>query len=165
MLSAHEFPLAVKMAELTYRLLEHCQEKQEYIAGKLNVSVSEFKCLRSFRDATILSVKAIAERMSLTSSRLTRIIDGLVEKNLVTRSINTEDRRLMDIELTPEGRNLAQQLNRDYSGVHEQILSNLPPESRRAVIQALEDLAYAMSTWVSHKDALIPKPMPEEVEA
>ena len=138
------------MADLTYSLLENCQEKQEYIARQLNISVSEFKCLRSFHSDTVLAVKDIAARMNLTSSRLTRIIDGLVLKEFVTRDINPQDRRLMDVRLTEKGKGVAQQLDKDYTLLHEQILSNIDPDSRSAVITALENLSVAMNAWIEH---------------
>lgn len=145
--------LAVKMADLTYSLLENCQEKQEYIAEQLNISISEFKCLRSFHQDSVLSVKEIAGRMGLTSSRLTRIIDGLVEKKFVTRDINAHDRRLMDVALTESGATVAFQLDKDYTKLHSQILSNIDPASREAVIFALENLSAAMQSWIEKKDA------------
>jgi DNA-binding MarR family transcriptional regulator len=143
--------LASKMADLTYSLLENCQEKQEYIAHQLKISVSEFKCLRSFHDDTVLSVKDIARRMELTSSRLTRIIDGLVERGFVTRDINASDRRVMDVTLTKKGKSVAHQLDRDYTELHDQILSNIDPPSRVAVIAALERLSAAMGAWVEKR--------------
>ena len=140
--------LAEKMADLTYKLLENCQEKQEYIAQQMNISVSEFKCLRSFRSDPVLSVKEIAQRMNLTSSRLTRIIDGLVLKELVTRDINTSDRRLMDVALTAKGKEISFRLDKDYTHLHQEILANIEKPSRQAVITALENLSRAMSAWV-----------------
>jgi len=140
--------LAVRMADLTFNLLENCQEKQEFIAEKLNLSVSEFRCLRSFHNDSVLSVKETAARMNLTSSRLTRIIDGLVEKGFVTRNLNVDDRRVMDVALTAEGESVSKRLNKDYTELHEEILGNISPESRDAVIQALDKLSLAMNKWM-----------------
>lgn len=141
-------PLADTMAELTYTLLENCQEKQQYIAENLKLSVSEFKCLRSFRNEGILSVKELAKRMNLTSSRMTRIIDGLVEKGYVTRDFNPQDRRVIDVALTKEGTEITRKLNIDYVSIHEDILSHMQPSSRPAVIKALRELSEAMKAWI-----------------
>lgn len=146
--STAEHQMAEQMAELTYRLLENCTEKQEYIAEKFHLSLSEFRCLRAFRDDRTLSVKDIAHRMSLTSSRLTRIVDGLVAKRYVTREINAIDRRVMDITLTPEGLSCANSLNCDYVSLHEQILEKIPVGTRQTVIRTLGELAVAMTAWM-----------------
>ena len=140
--------MAEQMAELTYQLLENCTEKQEYIAEKFHLSLSEFRCLRAFREDRTLSVKDIAHRMNLTSSRLTRIVDGLVKKNYVTREINAMDRRVMDITMTPDGASVAGNLNCDYVSLHEQILEKIPASTRQSVIRTLGELAVAMTTWM-----------------
>jgi len=147
--SSKDIDLAQRMADLTYKLLENCTEKQEYIAEKLNLSLSEFRCLRIFADDTTLSVKELATRMNLTSSRLTRIIDGLVDKDFVTRTINTHDRRVMDVSLTRDGRDVAQRLNSDYVSLHQDILASIPASSRTAVIRALDELSLAMNAWAN----------------
>jgi MarR family transcriptional regulator, 2-MHQ and catechol-resistance regulon repressor len=146
--SPNDQQLAERMADLTYRLLENCTEKQEYIAEKFALSLSEFRCLRSFQGDKTLCVKDIAQRMNLTSSRLTRIVDGLVAKQHVTREINPIDRRVMDISLTPEGIAISRRLNIDYVSLHHQILETIPPTVRHTVIKALDELALAMSTWM-----------------
>lgn len=48
----------------------------------------------------------IAERMIDKSSNATRIVDKLVKKDLVSRTISTSDRRQVDIMITPKGLDL-----------------------------------------------------------
>ncbi len=72
--------LAEKLADLTFELLEHCEEKRQRIAKDIGLTVGEFKVLRALGPNEVVSVGEIAERLQLSSSRLTRILDGLVEK-------------------------------------------------------------------------------------
>jgi|APLak6261703504_1056268.scaffolds.fasta_scaffold10318_2 DNA-binding MarR family transcriptional regulator len=44
------------------------------------------------------------------TSTMTRMLDRLESKGLVTRKRNSNDRRVFDIELTPEGRRLAEKI-------------------------------------------------------
>lgn len=98
--------LAEKMADLTFSLLEHCQLKQEYISKMLGLTVAEFKLMRSFRKDKNLTVNDLARRMDLSSSRLTRILDGLVEKKIINRELSEKDRRTMNISLTQKGKRI-----------------------------------------------------------
>ena len=93
--------LAEQMADLTYELLENCQLKIERTAEKLHLTVAEFKLLRSIKNEELLSAGSLAKRMQLSSSRITRIIDGLVKKGLVTKGADGRDRRIVEIHLTP----------------------------------------------------------------
>lgn len=47
-----------------------------------------------------VSVKELAEMLSVTSGAVTQFIDALVEKNLVRRDEDSNDRRLLRVKLT-----------------------------------------------------------------
>ena len=139
---------AEQMADLTFELLEHCQYKREHIADQLKLTVVEFKLFRAFRTDPMLSVNELAERLGLSPSRLTRIIDGLEEKRFVRRTIGSQDRRVMEITLTEQGRKVQRQLEDTYVRTHEDILKLLPSGATESVILAMEKLRDAMKMWV-----------------
>jgi len=139
---------AERMADLTFELLEHCQVKREKMAEMLHLTVAEFKLIRGFRGSETLSVNELAKRVELSSSRLTRIIDGLVAKGLVRREIGLRDRRVMEISLTPKGKKIEAELEEMYVKTHLDILSLLPPGADDSVILAMEKLRDAMKEWV-----------------
>jgi DNA-binding MarR family transcriptional regulator len=53
----------------------------------------------------------IQERMLAKSSNTTRLIDKLLAKGLVTREVCPENRRKMEIEITPQGLALLEELD------------------------------------------------------
>lgn len=135
---------AERLADLTLGLVGCCQSKQEEIAERAHLSVSEFKCLRAFRRDTEMSVKDIAHRMNLTSSRLTRIIDGLVKKRFVTRHIDPDDRRIINVRLTRQGETVAKKVTSDCIHVYEQVLGIMNAKEHDRIIQAVNELADVM---------------------
>ena len=139
---------AERMADLTFELLEQCQIKREQMAERLHLTVAEFKLLRGFREDETLSVNDLAKRIDLSSSRLTRIIDGLVEKGLARREIGSRDRRVMEISLTPKGKKVQEELEETYVKTHLDILDLLPQGADDSVILAMEKLRDAMKEWV-----------------
>ena len=88
---------AEHLANLTFSLLANCQEKEIRLATVHNLTQAEFRCLRLFGTDESVNNKSIAERMNLSPSRLTRIIDGLVEKEYIIREIDPNDRRNMEL--------------------------------------------------------------------
>lgn len=72
---------AEQLANLTFSLLANCQEKEVRLAEIHGLTQAEFRCLRLFNSEETVNNKKIAERMNLSPSRLTRIIDGLVKKS------------------------------------------------------------------------------------
>jgi DNA-binding MarR family transcriptional regulator len=142
--------LAEHMADLTYELLENCQIKIERTAHKLKLTIAEFKLLRSIQNDEKLSAGELARRLGLSSSRITRIIDGLVQKNMVRKDVGGRDRRVVDIQLTPFGIETRDQLKEMYISVHEDILSILPSDASESVIAAMEKLRRATQEWIKH---------------
>src|SRR3990167_3182663 len=92
-----------QIAELTFQLLANCQEKEERLAGQFGITAAEFRTLRMFRDEPQLTVKVLVERVGLSGSRLSRILEALEEKGYLGRSIDSQDRRSIDVSLTPKG--------------------------------------------------------------
>lgn len=138
---------AEKMADVTFRLLDQCQEKQDRIARSLGLTVAEFRLLRAFRGDASLSVGDIARRMELSNSRLTRILDGLVEKEVVTREVSRQDRRVILVELSARGQRIQKALTERYLRTHQEILDLLPEGAVDSVIAAMEKLGEAMQEW------------------
>lgn len=140
--------LAEQMADLTYELLENCQIKIERTAERLNLTVAEFKVLRSVQDEEVLSAGDLARRLGLSSSRITRIIEGLVKKGLVKKESGGSDRRVVHLRLTSAGVQTRDQLRLMYVTVHQDIIDLLPSDASESVMAAMEKLREATHKWV-----------------
>lgn len=70
-----------------------------------DLSLPQFNILRILRGANEpLSIKVVKERMLEKSPNTTRLIDKLISKEMVERSRCDEDRRVVYIQITNEGR-------------------------------------------------------------
>jgi DNA-binding MarR family transcriptional regulator len=145
---ANKNELAEQMADLTYELLENCQIKIERTAHKLNLTVAEFKLLRSIGACEKIAAGDLAKRLGLSSSRLTRIIEGLINKRFAKKSVGGRDRRVVEIQLTPEGIQTRDQLKLMYVTVHQEIIDLLPSDAGEPVIQAMQKLRMATHEWI-----------------
>ena len=139
---------AEQLAELTYKFLSNCHEKEERMAQSHNLTVAELKCIRHINKTENVNNKEIAERMNLSSSRLTRIIDGLVNKGFIEREIDSADRRNMKLSLSAEGIKLLERINLTYLTVHKDILANIEPKLHTDVIKAMASLLEALEEWL-----------------
>ena len=143
---------AERLANLTFSLLANCQEKEVRLAEIHDLTQAEFRCLRLFGETESLNNKQIAERMNLSPSRLTRIIDGLVEKDYINREIDPNDRRNMRVTLSKRGKMLVQQLNKAYVDIHQEILRDIDPAQHESLIVAMEHLLSAIENWLKKPD-------------
>lgn len=140
---------AEKLADLTFELLDRCYDKQQIIAGAVGLTVAEFKVLRAFRTDNRLSGNVLSERVGLSGSRMTRIVDGLVSKHFVQREIGAKDRRTMEVSLTDEGKRVTRELRESYIHTHIDIMEFLPEGAGESVIRAMEKLRDAMRSWTA----------------
>ena len=140
-------PNATQIAELTFQLLNKCQEKEMLFAQKFEISLAGFRCLRHLYQHQQEIVKQLAEHMNLSSSRLTRIIDDLVVKKLVARESKSFDRRIYVVSLTKEGKELAEELYSNFNKLHEEIFSEIPNSKQKTIINSLDLMLKSLDLW------------------
>ncbi len=140
---------ANQLADLTFRLLANCQEKEARLAEQYGLTQAEFRCLRLFGTQESSNNKHIAEKMNLSPSRLTRIIDGLVQKNYMAREIDTEDRRNMRVTLSDQGVEIVSRLNKAYIGIHREILDEIEEQQHKPLITAMTHLLSGLEKWIA----------------
>jgi DNA-binding MarR family transcriptional regulator len=85
----------------------------------------------------------LAERLRVTPSTLTRIVDRLVRLNLVRRQEDVDDRRVVRHYLTPEGSQTLEEMARTARAYLTDILRKLPREKLERLLEALQDLIQA----------------------
>ena len=77
-----------------------------------DITQQQFNILRILRGAgQPLSTLQIRQRMLDKMSDTSRIVDRLVKKGMVKKSISREDRRLVDVLLTDKGKKLLQSMD------------------------------------------------------
>jgi DNA-binding MarR family transcriptional regulator len=139
---------AEHLANLTFSLLAGCQEKEAWLAEQHGLFQAEFKCLRQFGSNESLNNTQISKRMNLSPSRLTRIIDGLVQKGYMQREIDANDRRNMIVTLSRRGKIFTNKLNKAFIEVHDEILKDIDTTQHEPLIIAMEHLLSAIEKWL-----------------
>ena len=139
---------AERLADLTFTLLQRCQEKEAWLAEEHGLFQAEFRCLRLFGFDESLNNKEIAMRMNLSPSRLTRIIDGLEKRGYMQREIDQKDRRNMRIFLSRRGKILTNKLNKAFIDLHSEILQDIDVSQHEPLITAMGHLQSAIEKWL-----------------
>jgi len=139
---------AERLASLIFNLLPRCQEKELWLAEEHGLLLAEFKCLRLFGSDDNLNNKEIAKRMNLSPSRLTRIIDGLVQKGYMQREIDQKDRRNMRVSLSRRGKSLTSKLDKAFVNLHSEILQDIDAPQHKSLIVAMDNLNRAIENWL-----------------
>lgn len=88
-------------------------------------------------------MSALADEVGVAQSTATRLVEPLVREGLVRRGAAPEDRRAVEVELTGDGRLVADRLEEGSRRCCEGILERIPEEKREQVVEALELLTRA----------------------
>jgi DNA-binding MarR family transcriptional regulator len=133
-----------KFHETITKLYQCCQERMQFQSEKFDLPDAELRCLMLFTNERYLTAKSIAYKMNVVKSRVTKIIDGLEEKQLVQRMKDPADSRVTLISLTQSGQSRLLQIKAFQDFVYREVLGNMAPEQRNAMITNLELLKVSM---------------------
>ena len=83
----------------------------------------------------------LTEKLGLTTGRIANILRALEREGLVVRTPDIEDKRRVQVALTPAGEVEAEAQNRAAIAFHEKLLSNLEPGEAEQFLNVLIRLA------------------------
>lgn len=149
-------------------------ENNEYIANKLMDTIRRFKkaglhakCTNGLTPGQIgmlhliyhqyneantgISVSQLSELSQQTPSGVTQAINFLVSKDLVTRTIDEEDRRIMRVKLTPLGLKQVKEHHQNLLNLSYSFIENLGQEKITTFIEILEEMI-AYGERINKKD-------------
>jgi DNA-binding MarR family transcriptional regulator len=108
-----------------------------------DLSPTQYNVLRILRGAPEgLPCGEIADRMITRDPDITRLLDRLEKRALISRCRETRDRRMVMARIVPEGLKLLERLDEPVETAHRQQLAYLGQERLRA----LKELLYAART-------------------
>jgi DNA-binding MarR family transcriptional regulator len=104
-----------------------------------DVSPNQYNVLRILRGAPEgLPCNEIAHRMISRDPDITRLLDRLEKRALISRCRETKDRRTVLTRITPEGLKLLRDLDEPVTEIHKRQLGHLGREGLRSLLDLLE---------------------------
>lgn len=126
--------------DLIYELKKKCTQRDEDFFNSIDISQAEYNMFLCLRNCKHFNSYSVAEKMQLSLSRVSRIIDKMVNKDLLSRTTNKVDRRAIDIKMTEMGKEIMTQII-EYREKRELNLQSKINKSEEAEIkQCLEKL-------------------------
>jgi DNA-binding MarR family transcriptional regulator len=132
---AHESALVLTAA---FRTIDSFRR---YIAAHHDIGMNEVRALTRIAEGEHVTPGALAESLELTTGSVTSLIDRLESAKLVERTPHPNDRRSLQLELTPAG---AAKVNAVYDAFENQVreaVDAVPEEQVRAANEYLTVVA------------------------
>ena len=135
---------AHRLQGLIDEMLKCCEDRKVYESGKFALPYAELKCLLLFDGQPYLRGTDIAQKLEVAKSRVTKIVNGLKEKQLVEEINDPKDARIKLISLTPEGHTRFNKITAFQKELYRTLLLQVDEDERNHVLSKLELLRSAM---------------------
>jgi DNA-binding MarR family transcriptional regulator len=112
-------------------------------ASELELTFAQSQVLFYVSDHPGCHMGDVAKAFGVTLPAVTHIVDRLEEKQLLLRGDDPSDRRVYVLEVTRQGKSLAQELRALQMRGLEDVLARMAAEDRQRVIRGLEALVEA----------------------
>ncbi len=104
-----------------------------------DLSPAQYNVLRILRGSPEgLTCREIGNRMITRDPDITRLLDRMERRRLISRSRNDEDRRVVLTRITAGGLHLLARLDQPIRDMHRRLLGPLGPERLQALAQLLQ---------------------------
>ena len=104
-----------------------------------DLSSTQYNVLRILRGAPEgLACGEVADRMITRDPDVTRLLDRMEKRGLISRCRETKDRRTVMVRITPEGLKLLARLDAPVQAAHHRQLGHLGRERLRALTDLLQ---------------------------
>jgi DNA-binding MarR family transcriptional regulator len=127
-----------RLKDLLEEVIRRCQAQTSNLSRKYQIPQAELRCLLLFSGARYLTVKSLAQKLDVAKSRVTKIVNGMIKKNLLERVDDPKDGRVKLICATQVGQMQCAAVESLLTDLHQQLLLKLEPEERKALLSSLE---------------------------
>jgi DNA-binding MarR family transcriptional regulator len=104
-----------------------------------DLSPAQYNVLRILRGASDgLTCGEIGSRMITRDPDITRLLDRLEKRRLISRSRDSKDRRVVLTRIAPQGLDLLSRLDHPVRDTHRNLLGHMGPARLRTLAQLLE---------------------------
>src|SRR6266571_3792836 len=115
-------------------------------AEALDITASQFQVLRRLWEGDGILTSTLTRDICSDGGTITGLLDRLETKGLIRRERSAEDRRAVQVFLTPAGRDLERPLMEILSALNELALEGLGPTERFQLLEALKRIGENLGT-------------------
>jgi len=123
------------------RLSDRLAQDADLLIKSYGLTGTQYNVLRILRGAGPdgLPCKGIGDRMISRDPDMTRLLDRMEKRQLITRERQSEDRRVIKTRITPAGLEILKKLDGPVDELHKKQFRHLPASKLKALAEAIEE--------------------------
>ena len=133
--------LEAKLFVALLRLSDRLAQDADLLIKSYGLTGTQYNVLRILRGAGPdgLPCKVIGNRMISRDPDMTRLLDRMEKRQLITRERQSEDRRVIKTRITPTGLEILKKLDGPVDELHKKQFRHLPVSKLKALAEAIEE--------------------------
>jgi len=124
--------------DLIIELKKGCMEDEKHIRTICHISFAEYKGIMGIDIEESITCNALSQKMGLSPSRGSRIIDNLVRKGYLLRMVNPADRRSFVVSLSFKGAKIRKQIKQERNNCEKKIIKSFSEKEVELIKEGLE---------------------------
>ena len=102
-----------------------------------DLAIPQFRSLLFIHRNPHCSLKSLAHHLGLTPPTVSKMVDGMVAKQLIRREISSKDRRKITLVITDQGNEILDKARQGTQTCLAEIFAQLSPEEAHTIFQAM----------------------------
>ncbi len=136
--------LAARVVDTTLQMLCAIRSEMRQGAGT-DLTMAQFRALVTLHRSPGASLSDVADEVGVSPPAMSKLIDGLVERGLVERTAQANDRRRVELVASAEGRKALERVRMAVQARVAERLASLTPTQRSAIAEAMAALDAALA--------------------
>ena len=142
--------LPYRTARLATALSRRLAERYE---ARFEISVAEWRIIIHLTQESEISIRDIYTRVDMDRARVTRAVQRLQARGLVSKLVNESDRRLIRLALSDSGRQMANEIAGIAARFEAELLAAVPATAGEALLTHFDALETALADMPAKLDA------------
>lgn len=141
--SATPDPTATADARLVPTLLSIAKSTRAFLAlllAEIDLHPGQDQLLHRLEPGETVSVSMLADQLSVRPSTVSKMLDRLIEKELVVRAANNRDARRTMVALTARGEEVKEKVRTIWNRLEQELTAALQPDDINRLLGALEQV-------------------------
>ena len=134
---------AQRLRELLEIVGQCCRARDTLLSGLVGLPQAELHALTHFGPATRLTATGLGDQLDVPLSHAAALLDKLTARGMLRRCHPDDPHRTL-FQLSPKGRQLRGHIEATVQELHEDLLAQLAPEDRDALLFTLGTLKNSM---------------------
>lgn len=140
------FVSILKSADSLGQIVDQLLKSQGLTPAQYNV----LRILRGAEPGGLLC-RGISDRMISRDPDMTRLLDRMEKRDLITRERQKDDRRVINTRITPTGLSMLKKLDQPVRDLHKEQFSYMSAPRMKALVESLEEIIQRTSAPLVEK--------------